>query len=413
MRFHIETYGCTANLGNSRAVEAALSEMGHQATSIDDADIVIVNTCAVTEKTERKILKRLHQLQGCRLIIAGCLPVALPYSVEMIKCRLKTGILGISTAEEIAGLFDGHPSSVQNTSATEQEIHDLCGIVNIAEGCNGNCSYCIVKKSRGRLASRTPEDIVEDVRKLVGLRMAEIQLTAQDTAAYGMDIGTDLPELLNQIKEVPGDYMIRIGMMNPDTVLPTIDDLISVLHSSKVYKFVHLPVQSGSDRILERMGRKYTADDFLGIVNRLRGAFEDIYLMTDVITGFPGETDDDFRQTLELIQLVEPDKVNITKFSARPGTGAAGLYDMPDRIKKDRSREITKLWLEIARMRNQRYVGRVLDALVTERGIGRTAKARSCNYAGIVVAGSPPLGSKLKVKVTGSNPFYLIGLAQT
>ncbi|MFB3766504.1 MAG: tRNA (N(6)-L-threonylcarbamoyladenosine(37)-C(2))-methylthiotransferase [Methanotrichaceae archaeon] len=413
MRFHIETYGCTANLGNSRALEAALSEMGHRTACLEDAEIVIVNTCAVTEKTERKMLRRLHQLQGDRLIIGGCLPAALPFSIEGIKYRLKAGILGPSAIKEIAELFDRPPFGLRDIPAEEEARQDLCGIVNIAEGCCGGCSYCIVRKARGNLVSRNPGDIVEAVRNLTGSGMAEIQLTAQDSAAYGRDSGTDLPELLDAVKEVPGDFMIRIGMMNPDTLLPMLDDLISVLHSPKIYKFIHLPVQSGSDGILESMGRKYTADDFLGIIDRFRGEFEDIFLMTDIITGFPGETDEDFRKTLELIRSAEPDKVNVTRFSLRPGTGAARLYDMPDRIKKDRSREITRLWMEIARIRNQRYEGRVLDATVTERGLGDTAKARSCNYAGIVIAGSPRLGSKLRVIVTGSNPFYLIGSAQT
>lgn len=413
MRFHIETYGCTANLGNSRTAEDALSELGHRVTSLEDAEIVIVNTCAVTEKTERKILKRLNQIQGSRLIIAGCLPAALPYSIEGIDCRLKTGILGTPSIKEIARLFDSIPTAVKGIPAPERAPQDLCGIVNIAEGCNGSCSYCIVRKARGRLVSKSPGSVIEAVRRQVGLGMAEIQLTAQDTAAYGMDIGTDLPELLKQIQEVPGDYRLRLGMMNPDTVMPILKDLISVLHSSKLYKFIHLPVQSGSNKILESMGRKYKAEDFLRIVSRLREAYEDIYLMTDVITGFPGETDEDFSQTLELIKLAQPDKVNITKFSARPGTGAARLYDMPDRIKKDRSRAMTRLWLEIARIRNQRYEGRVLDAIVTERGLGDTAKARSYNYEGIVIAEPMRLGSRLSVRVIGSNPFYLIGSAQT
>lgn len=412
MIFHIETYGCTANLGNSRAAEAALSGAGHQAASLDEAEIVIVNTCAVTQKTERKILKRLNQLQGSRLIIAGCLPAALPSSIEGINCRLKTGILGTSAVEEIAKLFSCIPPDAKGI-APEQEMQDLCGIVNIAEGCNGGCSYCIVQKARGRLVSRSPDDIIEAVRKLARKGMAEIQLTAQDTAAYGTDIGTDLPSLLSRIQEVPGDYMIRLGMMNPDTIMPILDDLVSALRSSRVYKFIHLPVQSGSNKILEGMGRKYKAEDFLRIVSRLREAYEDIYLMTDVITGFPGETDEDFGRTLELIKSAQPDKVNITKFSARPGTGAARLYDMPDRIKKDRSRVMTRVWLEIARMRNRRYEGRVLEAVVTERGLGDTAKARSYNYEGIVIAGHICLGSKLSIKVTGSNPFYLIGSAQT
>lgn len=413
MRFHIETYGCTANLGNSRTAEAALSKLGHQATSLEDAEIVIVNTCAVTEKTVRKILKRLNKLQGSRLIIAGCLTAALPFSIERIDCRLKTGILAKPAIEEIARLIESTHSVKKSIAAPKQEAQDLCGIVNIAEGCNGGCSYCIVRKARGKLVSKSPHAVVEAVRNLYGMGMAEIQLTAQDTAAYGTDMGTDLPDLLGQIQEVPGDYMIRLGMMNPDTVMPILSDLITALRSSRIYRFIHLPVQSGSNKILKSMGRRYRAEDFLGIVNRLREEHEDIYLMTDVITGFPGETVEDFRQTLELIKSAEPDKVNITKFSVRPGTSAAELYDMPDRIKKDRSRELTRLWLEIARMRNRRYEGRVLEATVTERGLGDTVKARSHNYEGIVIAGPMRLGSKLSVIVTGSNPFYLTGSPQT
>jgi threonylcarbamoyladenosine tRNA methylthiotransferase CDKAL1 len=409
MRFHIETYGCTANLGNSREAEAALSLMGHIAVPLSDADVVIVNTCAVTEKTERKIHRRLLQLQGHRLVVAGCLSAALPGSIEDIRCILRTGILGRSAAFEVAGLFDGNPTYKRGVAPRQ----DLCGIVNISEGCNGGCSYCIVRKARGRLISRSPEDVVESVRRLVGSGMVEVQLTSQDTAAYGTDIGTSVPELLRSIMQVPGDYMIRIGMMNPDTARPILGDLISVLESRRIYKFVHLPAQSGSDRILDAMGRRYRADDFLGIVDHLRGAFEGIYITTDVIIGFPGEADDDFRQTLDLIKFSGPDKVNVTKFSRRPGTRAARLYDMPDRIKKERSREATRLWMEIARTRTRRYEGRILDALVTEEGRCDTAKARLYNYAGIVVAGSQRLGSRLSVKVTGSNPFYLAGTAQT
>jgi threonylcarbamoyladenosine tRNA methylthiotransferase CDKAL1 len=409
MRFHIETYGCTANLGNSREAEAALSEMGHIAVPLSDADVVIVNTCAVTEKTERKIRRRLLQLQGHRLIIAGCLSAALPGSIDGIRCIYKTGILERSTAIKIAGIFNGNYP--RKGGAIPRQ--DLCGIVNISEGCNGGCSYCIVRRARGRLVSRSPEDVVDAVRRFVGSGIVEIQLTSQDAAAYGTDIGTNLPELLCSLMQVPGDYMIRIGMMNPNTVRPILDDMISVLRSRRIYKFVHLPVQSGSDRILDAMGRRYKADDFLGITDRLRGAFEGIYITTDVIAGFPGETDDDFRQTMDLIKSAGPDKVNVTKFSRRPGTHAAELYDMPDRIKKERSRGATKLWLEIARTRNRRYEGRILDALVTERGRSDTAKARLYNYAGIVVAGSQRLGSRLSVKVIGSNPFYLAGTAQT
>jgi threonylcarbamoyladenosine tRNA methylthiotransferase CDKAL1 len=411
MRFHIETYGCTANIGNSREVEAALSLMGHISVPLDEADAVIVNTCAVTEKTERRIRRRLLQLQGNRLVIAGCLPAALPGSVEGIRCLHRTGILGRPEALEIANLFGSHGSSPhKEVSRPPQE---LCGIVNISEGCNGACSYCIVRRARGRLISRSMGDVLSAMRGLIGSGIVEVQITSQDCAAYGADVGANLPKLLRRLTRVPGDYMIRIGMMNPNTVLSIIDDLIPAMSSPKIYKFVHLPLQSGSDRILEGMGRGYTRDDFFGIIDRLRSEFDGIFIVTDVITGFPGETDDDFSQTLDLIKSLEPDKVNVTKFSRRPGTRAAALYDMPDRIKKDRSRKATRLWLDIARMRNRRYEGRIMEALVTEPGQGNTAKARLYNYAGIVVAGSPRLGSRLDVRVIGSNPFYLTGSAHT
>jgi tRNA A37 methylthiotransferase MiaB len=137
---------------------------------------------------------------------------------------------------------------------------------------------------------------------------------------------------------------------------------------------------------------------------------DDISLITDVIAGYPGETDEDFRQTIDLLKAVQPDKVNVTRYSSRPGTPASQLYDMPDRIKKDRSRELTRLWLEVAARRNQRYEGEVLEALVTECGSGATMKARSANYTGIVVFGAPHLGSLCKIDIVGSNPFYLKGL---
>jgi threonylcarbamoyladenosine tRNA methylthiotransferase CDKAL1 len=172
-----------------------------------------------------------------------------------------------------------------------------------------------------------------------------------------------------------------------------------------------MPVQSGSDRILKSMNRRYSAEDFLRIVDYLRQSIDDISLITDVISGFPGETEDDFRETMGLLKTMQPDKVNITRYSSRPGTPASMLYDMPDRIKKDRSRELTRLWLEMAARRNIGYEGKALDVLVTERGRGNTMKARAMNYTGMVIEGEPKLGSTIKVKVIGSNAFYLIGRA--
>lgn len=423
MKFYIETYGCTSNLGNSQDLARALQEMGHIPSTLQEADAVIVNTCAVTEKTERKVVRRLSLLQGERLIVAGCLPVAMPESISGLSCRGQLGLLNRSSAARISDLFyesfiPPRDELLQGSSRDALPpgpfpCGDLCAVVNVAEGCNGSCSYCIVAKARGRLKSRGLEDVVAEVEKLAALGAAEVQISAQDTAAYGSDIGTNLGQLLERLVRTPGDFRLRVGMMNPNSALLIKDQLLRAYQSPKIYRFLHIPVQSGSEEILRSMGRRYSAANFLKLVSAFRSAHAKITIITDVIVGFPGETDGDFIETLDLVERLQPDKVNITRFSARPGTPAARLYDMPDRIKKDRSREMTRLWLEIAAERNQRYVGEIITARITERGRGGTMKARAENYLGIVVEGRPKLGSIVLVAVKNSNPFYVSGRVVT
>ena len=417
MRFYIETYGCTANMGNSQELAEALQEMGHIPSSMDEADAIVLNTCAVTEKTERKVLRRLRQLQGDRLVVAGCLPAALPASISGLSCRGILGPLNVSSAGRIEDLFGLSCSCPEATppssgSLTRQPSRDLCGIVNVAEGCNGACTYCIVRKARGGLKSRSPDDVAAQVERMASIGLAEIQITAQDTAAYGSDRASDLAQLLKRLAAIPGEFMLRVGMMNPDSLLGIQGQLLRAFSSPKIYRFLHIPVQSGSDRILEEMGRRYHAGDIPELLSAFRSSYPDTGIITDVIIGFPGETQEDFEDSIHLIERMQPDKVNITRFSARPGTPAARLYDMPDRIKKDRSREMTRLWLDIAARRNERYEGKIVSALVTERGRDATMKARADNYLGIVVEGNPKLGSFIDVLVTASNPFYLSGQLQ-
>ena len=423
MKFYIETYGCTANLGNSQDLAGALQEMGHIPSTLEEADAVIVNTCAVTKKTERKILRRLSLLQGERLIVAGCLSVAMPESICDISCRERLGLLNRCEAARISDLFCEyfvpsqdellHDPSRDALPHEPSPVDALCAVVNVAEGCNGSCSYCIVRKARGRLKSCEVEYVAREVEKLAAQGVAEVQVSAQDTAAYGLDIGTNLGQLLERLVQIPGDFMLRVGMMNPNSALLIKDKLLRAFQSPKVYRFLHISVQSGSDGILRSMGRRYTAANFLELVSDLRSAHAKITIITDVIVGFPGETEEDFTETLDLVKRLQPDKVNITRFSARPGTPAARLYDMPDRIKKDRSREMTRLWLKIAAERNRKYEGEVLEARITERGRDDTMKARADNYLGIVVTGRPKPGSIVQVVVTDSNPFYVSGRVVT
>ena len=385
-------------------------------------------------------------------MVAGCLSAALPGSIGEISYRGMVGPLNRDAAAKIAGLFPFSESggtgiaankSISQKSATspadndaEKDIgkgngevteevtgknagkntgklprNDLCGIINIAEGCNGGCSYCIVRRARGRLRSKSLQEIIDEARMLLDSGAREIQLAAQDTASYGNDCELSLPALLRELCALPGNFILRVGMMNPDTLLPVLAETIEAMHSPKVYRFLHIPLQSGSNKILKSMGRRYTAEDFAGIAGELRSAIPDISLNTDVIVGFPGEEDADFLQTMDLVRQVQPDKVNVTKFSPRPGTPAARLYDMPDRIKKDRSRILTRLWLQIAAKNNECMIGRTLRALVVERGRSGTMKARAANYLGMVVHGNPALGSVIRVRIAASNPYYLTGWA--
>jgi len=457
MKFYIETFGCTSNAGNSQDLVSALLAMGHIRSPLEEADVIIVNTCAVTEKTERKILQRLLQLSGEKLIVAGCLPVAIPKSVEGIRCRACLGLLNRSSARKIAEIYrelqDGNattaplgaesypdaatrivasqivtPQIVSTHTVARQIVgsrivtspedsissdvrsqESLLSVVNISEGCNGSCTYCIVKKARGNLKSRSIEDVAAEVEAAVKRGASEVQLSAQDTAAYGTDIGTDLVELLKTLAEITGDFKLRLGMMNPKNTMAIRSDLLEALKSPKIYRFLHIPVQSGSDRILWSMGRRYSAQDFIQLAGYFRSAYPDITIITDVIAGFPGETEADFRETINIIDLLQPDKVNVTKFSARPGSEASRLYDMPDRIKKDRSRELTRQWQKIALKRNQQYIGSPLDVRVTEQGRDGSMKARADNYLGVVIRGRPVLGSSVRVLIEGGNAFYASG----
>ncbi|KQC15817.1 MAG: tRNA (N(6)-L-threonylcarbamoyladenosine(37)-C(2))-methylthiotransferase [Methanothrix sp.] len=405
MRFYLETYGCAANRGNSEAFSAALMEIGHLPSSLEEADLVIVNTCVVTERTERDMKKRLRDLQGERLVVAGCLPSAMPEAIRDIRCREVMGILDRSIGMETGETF--RPEEIR--PHRRQTPQNLCAVINISEGCRGQCSYCIVRRARGPLRSKTIQEVTREVRSHLAEGSVEIQLASQDAAAYGLDLGSALPELLDAVVGIDGDFSVRVGMMNPEQLSPILEDLIVSYDDPKIYKFLHLPVQSGSDRVLACMKRGYSARNFLEMVARFRSAFPHITLYTDVITGFPGETEEDFRATELLIQKADPDKVNVTMYSSRPGTGASKLKDMPSRIKKDRSRRITQLWQKIAGQRNGRYIGETIVAQVTEKGKEGTVMARSENYRKIIVREPTSLGCVHRFEVVETNPFYLKG----
>lgn len=408
MKFFVETYGCTMNHGESAELATFLSGIGHEKVDEGEkADVVIINTCVVIAPTERKILRRLRQLRDDdkKLVIIGCMA-----SVNSDQLRKEfPGALVCATVN-----YPGLPSILANefgrTTVPMAEDVTEPFILPIAQGCNGCCTYCITKLARGDLQSFSMERLVDDSRKALSHGSQEILVTAQDTAAYGMDGDKRLPDLIQALTALPGDFRIRIGMMNPDNLKEIIDDLITVYQHPKVYKFLHLPVQSGSDRVVRDMGRAYTIEEYLDMVRRMRGAVPELTLSTDVITGFPGETGEDHRSTVQLVERLRPNIVNVTRFSARPGTVADTMKDQVVGWRsKERSRELTALRFRISAEINTAKVGRTYPVLIDENGKGRSVMARTDDYLPVVIRGEHELWQRVKVRIIDSTPTHLYG----
>ncbi len=401
MRFYIETYGCTANQGDSHEMRNAIvASGGTMADNPGEADVVIINTCAVTEPTSRSMVKAVRKYPDKNVIVAGCMAAAQPYLLEGIgnvECAPAPG------AEAVAGMLGIAPCGgaplLKGTTA----------IIPIARGCAGRCSYCIVRRVRGPLHSVPPSAVVASVRKALDTGAREIFLTAQDTGAYGMDIGMRLPELMRSILKLEGGHRIRLGMMNPFSIADIVDDLADVLRRPQMYRFAHIPVQSGSDRILRLMNRPYTEGQYSAMVKQLKDAVPGLTLSTDYIVGFPTESDGDFALTMEDLRRNGPLKVNITRFSPRPGTPAASMEGLAFHIKKQRSRELTRLHHAITSAHMRASVGRRLSVLVTEDGKPGTAVARDDSYHMVVIPRAIPPGTRLDVKICGASTTYMAG----
>jgi MiaB-like tRNA modifying enzyme len=288
--------------------------------------------------------------------------------------------------------------------------NQFIGITEISHGCDGRCSYCCVRLAKGKLHCYPPKDILKDAGNAIKDGCREIWLTSQDNAAYNHN-GKGLPWLIDKICRLDYDFKIRIGMMDPNNVIKIMDDLIEVYKNDKVYKFLHLPVQSGSDKILKKMRRKYRVSDFLEIVSEFRKSIPPITLSTDIIVGLPGESKEDFSKTVKLIEKIQPDIVNVSKFSPRPGTEATEMPQLDKKIIKLRSAEISKFVRDIALERNKRWVGWKGEILVTENGTKKNQYAgRNFAYRPVLVESEKELmGKKVNVMIKKAEVTHLVG----
>ncbi|MDR2866333.1 MAG: tRNA (N(6)-L-threonylcarbamoyladenosine(37)-C(2))-methylthiotransferase [Methanomassiliicoccaceae archaeon] len=416
MRYYVESYGCTMNYGEGSMIADKMNMLGHvPADSADDADIVILNTCTVVDTTEKKMIERISELKRSKkeIIVTGCMAKV---QVSRISVRLPGSLIIPPGSYDIIPdavsekYGKGAPGSDDRNGKGANTDARVSAIIPIAQGCMGDCTYCITKFARGRLASYPEADITEQFRDALGKGCREIQITAQDTACYGFDTGTTLPDLIRRLLSVPGEYRIRIGMMNPDSLERILEPLMDVMNDRRVYRFVHVPVQSGSNDILRNMNRRYTAEKFAGMAERMRSFHDDMSISTDIISGFPGESDEDHRKSIDLIRLISPDTVNVTRFSARPGTEAASMPgQLHGRTSKERSRDITSAKSDEAFERNKELIGRTLRVLVTEEGKNGTMIARSENYRPVIISDEHKLGTFLDVEITDCEPTHLFG----
>jgi threonylcarbamoyladenosine tRNA methylthiotransferase CDKAL1 len=420
----IKNFGCSSNVADGEVLAGCLSKAEfHLTTTESEADLLIYNTCAVKGPTENRIINEIkHAPKDKKIIIAGCLP---KISFERLLREVHfDGAVGPSVGGEIEDVVKRvlagerivdlcNEEKKPLLSLPRQTSNPVVSIVPINYGCLGNCAYCCVIQARGHLRSYSIQEVTERVQKDYTSGSKEFWVTSQDTASYGRDIGTDLAELLFALGCLGGDFRVRVGMMTPNLVKDMQSRLIVAFKAEKVFKFLHLPVQSGDDAVLRCMRRFYTAAEFRETVDAFRADHPDLTLATDIIVGFPGETAVAFENTLRLLEEVKPDIVNVSKFFARPKTAAWKMKDglvEKEEIKR-RSTVASELVKRLSANRNLPWMGWTGEILVDEKGkVEGSWVGRNFAYKPIAIKSNDDLlGKTLKVKVVETLGTYLKG----
>ena len=416
-KIFVEAYGCSASFADSEMISGLIVNGGHTLVeSSSESDLNVVVTCSVKDATANKMIHRIKSLKSKPLIVAGCLPKAEKNTVE--KFTEKASMLGPNSLGKTLQVIDStlkgrkqialEDSDLSKVGLPKIRLNPIVGIVEIASGCMSECTFCQTKLSKGDLSSYRLGDIVRQVQSEIKEGCKEVWLTSTDNGCYGFDIGTDLPTLVNSVSEIPEDFMVRVGMMNP-MYMPRIKErLIDSYENNKVFKFIHIPVQSGSDKVLHDMKRGHTAGTFREIVKKLKSRFGEFTISTDVIVGFPSETEEDFQKTIQLLDETEPDVVNLSRYSARPGTDAAEWKPIDVAEVKRRSKVIFEQINKISINNNKKWIGwkgKVLFDEKTDDGV----KGRNYAYKPVFVQNKVDIGQSHIVEITNVTVNTLLG----
>jgi len=416
-KIFVEAYGCSASFADSEMILGLILNGGHTIVeNPSESDLNVVVTCSVKDATANKMIHRIKSLKTKPLVVAGCLPKAEKETVE--RFTEKASLLGPNSLGKTLQVIDStlrgkkivslEDSDLSKVGLPKVRLNPAVGIVEIASGCMSECTFCQTKLSKGELTSYRLGDIVRQVENEINEGCKEIWLTSTDNGCYGFDIGTDLPSLVNAVSEIPQDFRLRIGMMNPMYMPRIREKLIESYNSDKVYKFLHIPVQSGSDRVLNDMKRGHTSGAYREIVRKTRERFPVFTISTDVIVGFPSETNEDFEKTIKLLEETRPDVVNLSKYSARPGTEAAKMKQIDISEVKRRSKTVFELINKITLENNQKWIGWKGDVLFnekTEEGV----KGRNFAYKPIFVRDDVEIGQTHAIEIIETSTSSLIG----
>ncbi|HEX2614625.1 MAG TPA: tRNA (N(6)-L-threonylcarbamoyladenosine(37)-C(2))-methylthiotransferase [Nitrososphaera sp.] len=417
----VEAYGCSASMADSEMISGLLKSAGYEiATKQGDGALNLIVTCSVKDTTEHKMVSRIKSLSksGKPLVVAGCLPKADRAKVELLSPSASLlGPHSIDRAADVVGsalagsrLVALDDSESDKINIPRVRLNPVVSIVEIASGCMSECTFCQTKQAKGWLRSYRMGDIMRQIESDVKSGCKEIWLTSTDNGCYGKDNGSSLAELLKACCSIDGDFRIRLGMMNPMYMPEMLDEMVDLFYrNDKLFKFVHIPVESGSDRVLRKMKRGHTRKTFVDAVQAFRSKIPEMTVSTDIIVGFPSETEDDFQETLKLVENTEPDTVNLSRYSARPGTESAKWKDgrISSQVAKDRSERLHLLAKKVAKRRNSLWKDWQGEIVIDE--IGKVVQGRNYAYKPVVVSPTDQvkLGDRMRVKVYDFSSFSL------
>ncbi len=424
MKVYIDSYGCTFNKADGQIMAGILNENNIElADNIDEADVIIVNTCYVKLPTENKVVYKIQQLQQNypekKIIVGGCMVEIDPEKLDSVgpNCSWIGPHQLNKVAEVVEQTYCGEVIREYGLSKESKvgvpKISDdsLIHIIQICEGCLGACTFCCTRFARGPLNSYPIEDIKAEAKKAIDNGAREIQLTAQDTAAFGRDTREKLADLIKEVANLNGEFRVRVGMMHPKNILSDVDEIIDAIKHPKVYNFIHLPIQSGSDKVLKEMRRGHTVDQYIEIVNKFKSEIPDLTLATDIIVGYPTETDEDFSKTVELLNKVGPSLIHLSKYQHRKGAISSSLKEIPHNVMKERSKFLSEIKSEITQLENEELLDSYQNALVVEKGSKGGFIAKTDSYIPVIVD-DVNLGDFIRVKITHATATYLKGIVE-